>query len=145
MAEAIEPINQKLQAQLRQHCEAGYQYYDKGDYKAAIRRFYTAWTLIPKPQTQWQESGWVLTALGDAYFKKSDYLNGCEALNSALHCPECDGNPFVHLRLGQCYFELNELKKAKRQFQRVIDQQGQALFEQENSKYLNCLLSPSVA
>ena len=145
MAETVEPMNQALQAQLRQHCEVGYQYYDNGDYKTAIRNFYSAWTLIPKPQTQWQESGWVLTALGDAYFRKGDYQNSCEALCSALHCPECDGNPFVHLRLGQCHFELDDLEQAKLQFQRVLDQQGKALFEQENNKYLNCLLSPSIA
>ena len=143
MADAIEPMSPALQAQLRKHCAVGYQHYDKGDYKTAIRNFYSAWTLIPKPQTQWQESGWVLTALGDAYFKKADYQNSCEALNSALHCPDCEGNPFVHLRLGQSYYELNKLSLAKQHFQRVLDQQGEALFEQQDIKYLNSIRSPS--
>ena len=143
MVDALKPMSQALQTQLRQYCETGYQYYDKGDYKTAIRNFYSAWTLIPKPQTQWQESGWVLTALGDAYFKKGDYSNSCEALNSALHCPECDNNPFVHLRLGQSYFELNAIEDAKKHFQQVLDQQGKLLFEQEHSKYLSSLLPPS--
>ena len=145
MADSLEPMNQTLQDKLREHCESGYRYYDQGDYKTAIRRFYTAWTLIPKPQTQWQEAGWVLTALGDAYFRKQDFKNSLEALSSALHCPGCSGNPFVHLRLGQTYFELDQKELAIDQFQHVLDHQGRPLFEHEDNKYLNSLLSHSNA
>jgi tetratricopeptide (TPR) repeat protein len=124
---------------LRQLCQQGYQQLDAGNSKQAIRLFYCAWTLLPKPQTQWQEAGWVLTALGDAYFKKADYKNGEQALLSALHCPKALGNPIIHLRLGQCLYEMGDLPKALEQFQQVVQYGGTALFSTEENKYLQHL------
>lgn len=122
-----------------QRCKQGYQCYDQGDLKGALRYFYSAWTLLPKPQSQWQEAGWVLTALGDAYFAKGDYEYAREALLSALHCPKAKGNPIIHLRLGQCQHELGERKQAVCEFQQVIKNGGQALFNSEPKKYANLL------
>ena len=117
-------------------CQQGYIKFDKGDIKSALRLFYSAWTLLPKPQTQWQESGWVLTALGDAYFAKGDFKNGKEALLSALHCPHATGNPIIHLRLGQCLYELGESQAAWQQFQQTLENSGEDLFSKEDPKYL---------
>jgi|TARA_B110000908_G_C10261475_1_gene459574 tetratricopeptide (TPR) repeat protein len=119
----------------REICQQGYLLFDNGNFKSAIRQFYSAWTLLPKPQTQWEEAGWILTALGDAYFNKGDFDNGREALRSALHCPKASGNPFIHLRLGQCLFELGELGLARTHFQKVKDRGGAELLAKEHHKY----------
>lgn len=121
----------------REICQQGYQLYDSGDIKSALRQFYSAWTLLPKPQAQWEEAGWILTALGDAYFAKGDFESGREALSSALHCPKAPGNPFIHLRLGQCLFELGEFNDAQTHFQRVREGGGAELFAKEPRKYRN--------
>lgn len=131
-ASALDP---NIARQIRECCEQGYKLYDEGDFSRAIRQFYLAWTRLPKPQTQWQEAGWVLTALGDAYFCKGDYESGKQALLSALHCPEANGNPIIHLRLGQCHYELGELPEAADQFIRVQDQAGDNLLSGEDPKY----------
>ena len=128
-----------LTEQIRELCRLGYSAYDAGDFKLAIRRFFEAWTRLPKPQTQWVESGWVLTALGDAYFAKGNYDNGREALQSAVHCPQTGNNPFVHLRLGQCLFETGDVEGARRAFQEVLHHGGGALLEAEHAKYRGCL------
>jgi tetratricopeptide (TPR) repeat protein len=83
-------------------CRAGYAHYDAGNPERALRHFYRAWLLLPRPQRECIESGWILTAIGDAYCRLGDHRSGMEALRSALHCPGIAGNPFVHLRLGQC-------------------------------------------
>ncbi len=124
-----------------QLCKHGYVFYDQGDIKSALRQFYMAWNLLPKPQTDWQESGWVLTALGDSYFAKGDYKNGKQALISALHCPLANGNPIIHLRLGQCHFELQELSAAKQQFREVIAHGSLDLLNKEDPKYLDLMNS----
>jgi tetratricopeptide (TPR) repeat protein len=124
---------------LREHCRQGYAYYDQGNFKQAIRCFFTAWTKIPKPQPHWQESGWILTALGDAYFRKGDFDNALEALNSALHCPNTTNNPFIYLRLGQCYWETAASRKARLAFGKVIQLGGAELFAQEDAKYQSCI------
>ena len=130
-----------IDSKIRLLCQEGYECFDARDLKAAIRKFYSAWTLLPKPQTDWEQAGWILTALGDAYFIKGDYDNGCEALSSALHCPNAKGNPIIHLRLGQCYFELGELDRAQEQFQWVKQQGAEDLFAKEHNKYLQLLLT----
>ncbi|MFT5692345.1 MAG: tetratricopeptide (TPR) repeat protein [Oceanicoccus sp.] len=122
-------------------CKQGYALYDQGDNKIALRRFYSAWNLLPKPQTDWQEAGWVLTAIGDAYFAKGDFENGKQALLSAMHCPLASGNPIIHLRLGQCHFELAEYGAARDQFSQVISQGNLALLKKENPKYLKSMNS----
>ena len=83
-------------------CRTGYAHYDAGDPERALRHFYRAWLLLPRPQRACIESGWILTAIGDAYWLRGDCRTGAEALRSALHCPGMAGNPFVHERLAQC-------------------------------------------
>ena len=134
-----QPLPAEVTDKIRDLCQQGYQSFDSEDHKTAIRHFFSAWTLLPKPQTQWQEAGWVLTALGDAYFAKSDFQNGEQALLSALHCPDAKGNPIIHLRLGQCLYELGNTEAARLQFQHAIDSGGKALFEREDEKYIRAM------
>lgn len=120
-------------------CQLGYQLFDEGDTKTALRRFYSAWNLLPKPQTQWEQAGWILTAMGDTYFAKGDFNNGKESLLSALHCPKALGNPIIHLRLGQCLFELGEVTLAQQQFQQVRQYGGEELIDKVDDKYRTLL------
>ena len=129
-------LDNQTKEQIRLLCEQGYSYFDQGDIKLAIRQFYSAWTLLPKPQTDWEQAGWVLTALGDAYFAKGDFSSGREALISALHCPKAEGNPVIHLRLGQCEYELGDLEQARQQFLLSKQNGGEQLFANEDPKYL---------
>lgn len=138
-ADALQELDTEVIEQIRGLCEQGYALYDQKDYNGAIRQFFSAWTLLPKPQTQWREAGWVLTALGDAYFAKGNYDSGKEALLSALHCPATRDNPIVHLRLGQCLFELNDHPDARKHLDFAFQQAGAQLFDKEDQKYLAAL------
>lgn len=124
----------QLEQRVRRLCNSGYRAYDQGDYDVALRRFYQAWTLIPKPQTEREASGWVLVAIGDAYFRKGNFTAGIEALRSALFCPKAVGNPFIHLRLGQCYLEHGEPEEADRHLVRALET-GAELFDREPPRY----------
>lgn len=129
-------LNTDTHDKIREICELGYQYFDDGDTKKAIRQFYSAWALLPKPQTDWEQAGWILTALGDVYFSTGNFISGREALNSALHCPKATGNPLIHFRLGQCEFELGAIDNAQQQFKLAKQNGGSHLFTEENAKYL---------
>ncbi|TQV73450.1 tetratricopeptide repeat protein [Exilibacterium tricleocarpae] len=117
-------------------CAQGYEHYDTQDYKGALRVFYQAWLEVPKPQTDWIEAGWVLTAIGDTYFRLNQFHQAREALNSALHCPQAEGNPFIHLRLGQSLLEQGDIGNARRELHRAYNVGGTAIFEREPEKYL---------
>lgn len=132
-------LDQDLTEKIRKLCQHGYQLFDDGDSKTALRRFYLAWTMLPKPQTQWEEAGWVLTALGDVYFSQKNFEQGIESLNSALHCPKAFGNPSIHLRLAKCLFEADRATEAQQQFQLVIEHGGENELTQEDPKYIASL------
>lgn len=124
-------------AEIKQICSDGYDYYDSGDFERALRLFYKAWLMIPSPQSDFLEAGWVLTAIGDAYFKLHKYEQSITALESCLHCPGINGNPFVHLRLGQSLIESGEIIKARKELLKAYQTSGKSVFENEPIKYLN--------
>lgn len=136
-------LEDELHSKVREICADGYSLLDAGHTPKAIRRFFHAWVLIPKPQNNYIEAGWVLTALGDAYFHNTQYLQGQEALNSARHCEGLDNNPFILLRLGQCAFELGERKHAQAYFQECCDHGGTKLLQSEADKYYRLVAKSS--
>jgi tetratricopeptide (TPR) repeat protein len=125
----------ELIIQIRHLCAEGYALYDSGAFKDALRLFYQAWLLLPKPQTDYEAAGWVLTAIGDTYFRMNQYEQGREALESALYCPETDQSSFVHLRLGQCHWELLHDELARHSLLRAYDMGQTEIFAAEDPKY----------
>jgi tetratricopeptide (TPR) repeat protein len=126
-------------------CAEGYRLYDENNYKEALRLFYKAWTDIPKPQTDHEEAGWVLTAIGDCYFRTEQWAQGQESLTSALHCPNMKGNPFIHLRLGQCLLELNRPNDAVEHLEQAYLNGGSKLFSNELPKYLMAAMQGDIS
>jgi tetratricopeptide (TPR) repeat protein len=132
----MDELKNQFSEQIKGLCQDGYNAYDKQDWDGALRHFYQAWNLLPKPQTDWKESGWILTALGDTYFKAGRYRPAKEALNSALHCSGINYNPFVLLRLGQALLEQGDADKAHQTLAFAYKKGGKELFKNEAPKYL---------
>lgn len=128
-----------LASKVRRLCFRGYQYYDDGEFQLALRAFYQAWLVLPKPQAQWREAGWVLTAIGDSYFRAEKYEQAREALVSALSCPAADASPFVHLRYGQVLYELGQKTEAQLALQKAAKLGGDEVFAGEDFKYRRTL------
>src|SRR5262249_55742751 len=87
------------------------------------------------PREDWDAATWVLAAIGDAHYFAQDYESALSALRNAVKCPDGLGNPFIHLRLGQCYFELGEMRKAEDELTRALMGAGNEIFEEEHPKY----------
>jgi len=130
------PLDPALIHKIKTLCAEGYHLYDQGAFKDALRLFYKAWTLVPKPQTDNVEAGWVLTAIGDCYFRSEQWDQGRESLASALRCPDMMGNPFIHLRLGQCLYESGKKEVAIEHLELAYMNGGSKLFQNEAPKYL---------
>ncbi|WP_157484852.1 tetratricopeptide repeat protein [Gilvimarinus polysaccharolyticus] len=124
-----------LTRQVRRLCADGYRLYDSAEYRLALRSFYQAWLIIPKPQTQHIEAGWVLTAIGDSYFRLGQYEQGAESLQSALCCPTAEQSPFVQLRLGQCLWQIGRHAEARKCLFHAYQSQGENLFATELECY----------
>jgi len=56
-----------------------------------------------------------------------------------MHCPDAIGNPFLHLRLGQCCFEKRALDRAADELTRAYMGAGRKIFESDDPKYFEFL------
>ena len=112
---------------------------DKGKYSEALAKYWEAFDLIPEPKTKWDGATWLLAAIGDANFLGKDFQAGVDNLTNSMHCPGAIGNPFLHLRLGQCQFEVGNLDRAADNLTRAFALEGDKIFDEEDSKYLEFL------
>lgn len=117
-------------------CQLGQKYEDKKNFDRSLEKYLEALDLIPEPITDWEASTWILTAIGDIYFLFKDYPKSRQFLQDAMHCPNAIGNPFIHLRLGQVQYELEDFARAKDELARALILGGSEIFEEEDPKYL---------
>ena len=125
-------------------CERGDALAESHDFPAALDQYRAAWDLLPEPRTEWHAATWVLSAVGDANFLSGDYAAGVDNLLMAMHCPGAIGNPFLHLRLGQCQFELGNLDRAADELARAYMGAGSDIFDGEHKyfEFLKTRLQP---
>lgn len=134
MAELSDEAHERIQ----DLCKQGDVLADSDQYSAALLNYWAAWDLLPEPRTDWEAATWILAAIGDANFLGGDYTAGRDNLSLAMHCPDAVGNPFLHLRLGQCQFELGNLERAADELARAYLGAGAEIFERED-KYFSFL------
>ena len=134
-------LDDELYEQVTALCAQGDELAERKSYAPAIKLYRKAWSLLPAPQEQWEAATWILAALGDANFLSRDYAAARENFADALGCPDGQGNPFIHMRLGQCRFEMKDLDKAAAELARAYTEAGDEVFEEEDPKYLAFLRS----
>ena len=138
-------LSRAVSNQIDALCAQGDALAEQENYPKAIETYWAAWDLLPEPRTDWEASTWILTAVGDANFLGRDFVAGRDNLGSAMHCPGAIGNPFIHLRLGQCQFELGDLDQAADNLARAYLPEGKRLFENDDPKYLAFIKSKLTA
>lgn len=78
-------------------------------------------------------------AIADSYFFLGDFSEARKALEYAMVSPGGLGNPFLHLRLGQCQYELGVEDRAAEELTRAYMGAGKDIFALENPKYFEFL------
>ena len=116
-------------------CERGDRLCDRGDLVGSIQEYQRAWDLLPEPREDWETATHILTALADAHFHSKEFELALSALQQAVGCPAGLGNPFVHLRLGQCHLELGNEVPAADELARAYMGGAAEIFEEEDPKY----------
>jgi tetratricopeptide (TPR) repeat protein len=138
MASTLE-LDDAVYAEIKDYCARGDVLAKEGDFPAALKQYWLAWDLLPEPKTEWGAATWILAAIGDANFLSGNFEAGRDSLGTAMHCPEALGNPFLHLRLGQCHFELGALDRAADELIRAYMGAGPEVFENDDRKYIEFL------
>ncbi len=135
----MKSLSEETHKRIQALCKLGDEYAGEDDYAAALEQFWAAWGLLPQPQTEWEAATWILAAIGDANYLTEDYTAGMDNLSLAMHCPNAVGNPFLHLRLGQCQFELGNLDRAADELARAYMGAGTEIFDDEPPYYFEFL------
>lgn len=140
-------LDDAIHGRIRTLCAEGDKLAKHAEYSAALEKYWAAWDLLPEPQTDWEAATWILAAVGDANFLGRDYVAGRDNLSLAMHCPDAIGNPFLHLRLGQCQFELGNLDRATDELARAYMGAGSEIFEGEDKyfAFLKTRLKPPLS
>lgn len=106
-------------------------------YDEALSFFQQAYDLLPTPKEEWEAYTWLMASIGDAYFSKREYQSSLECFKRCYNNGDID-NPFILLRIGQSYFELNDTENAKEFLLRAYMLKGKKIFKHE-PKYFQWL------
>jgi len=131
----MKTLDDDVLAQIQAFMEQADAWMEDEDYSGAVGQFEDAFALVPEPITDWEVATQILTGIADGYFLQGGYQEAREALDEAVQCPGGLGNPFIHLRLGQCEFELGDMERAADKLARAFMGDGERVFEGEDPKY----------
>ena len=112
-------------------------------YKAALKKFKKAFDLLPLPKDQYTIGTYLLSAIGDLFFIIQKFDWAISNLTTALEFPEGKNNGFIHLRLGQAYYKKEEMEKAGIHLSKALELEGEEIFEDEASIYLDYIMKNS--
>ncbi len=132
-------LKDKVYQKIVELCEDGNVFIEKGDFNKAIDKYSEALKLIPEPKYDWEASTWIYTALGDSCYQIPDYNKAINYFFETLKCPNGLGNPFVLLRIGECFYELKNKDKAKEYLLQAYMCGGEDVFFEENDKYFKLI------
>ena len=99
-----------------------------GRFDDAIVKYESAYALVPESKWDWDASTWILIAIADAHFHAGRFVECSAPLQEVMHCPDAIGNPFVHLRRGQVFYELGDKESAADELARAFLSEGRGMF-----------------
>ena len=107
----------------------------------ARRKYIAALKLLPGDPGQWEAATWIYVALGDVHFHAQNVDKAFKCFYNAVQSPKGLGNPYIHLRLGQLYYEQDNFAKAADELTRAFMGGGIDIFMEDDPKYLEFLES----
>lgn len=132
-------MDDKTFKKIQKLCEQGDKYADKDMFNDAIKKYNQAMALIPNPVYNYEAATWVYVAIGDSYYFLGNYKDALENFQEAQKCLNGIGNPFILLRIGECFFELGSYDNAKNYLLQAYMVDGEEVFENQEEKYFNII------
>jgi tetratricopeptide (TPR) repeat protein len=138
---SVEQLDDHTYVEVTRLSEEGNLLAEQNLFVEAKAKFIEALRLLPTPHSNWEAATWLYVGIGDMHFGLKVYEKMMYCFINAMQCPGGLGNPFIHLRLGQAYFELQHLDKAADELTRAYMGAGLDIFKEDNGKYLEFLKS----
>lgn len=128
-------LSNELYNQIVFELEQGDQYAETEQHNEAIKKYETALNLVPFQKENWEVSLHIYTAMADSYFNLGNYQQASNNYEQALKCPDGLDNGYVWLGLGEAFYELENMNKAKDALISAYMLEGEEIFEEEDGKY----------
>lgn len=132
-------LPEKIYADITLLCKQGDNLAKLDNLDEAKEKYISALKLLPDNRNDWEAAAWIYAAIGDLHFRMGDYGKCFKCFYNAVQCPKGLGNPFIHLRLGQMYFEQENMSKAADELTRAYMGAGMDIFMEDDPKYLEFL------
>ena len=132
-------LPEEIHRQIARLCERGDQLASDGVFDEALKLYEAALEMLPQPKGDWEAALWIYAAIGDSHFLSGDFASAKTTFTEAISKIGGQGNPFLHLRLGQSLLELDEQDAAEEELTRAYELEGVELFEEDDVKYLDFL------
>lgn len=138
---SVPELTEEVLDRINELSELGNDHIDEEEFDSAVDAWEEALSLIPEPQNHYLESVWLNASVGDAYFLQDDFATALTFFLTAKSNVEENvySNPFIMLRLGECYLELADEEKAKEFLLRAYLLDPEEIFEGEDEKYFDFL------
>ncbi|MFS0841099.1 tetratricopeptide repeat protein [Paenibacillus sp. 1P03SA] len=120
-------------------CKQGDDLVKTADFDAAKQSYLAALRLLPENHQDWEAATWIFAAIGDVHYHMRNYDKAFKCFFNAVQCPNGLGNPYIHLRLGQLYYEQENFEKAADELTRAYMGAGIEIFMEDDPKYLEFL------
>ena len=132
-------LTDELYNEIVSELEQGDLYAEAGKYNKAIEKYESALNLVPLQKENWEISLHIYTAMADSYFNLGNFQQANNNYEQALKCPDGLRNGYVWLGLGETYYELNNIDKAKDALMSAYMLEGKEIFEDEDNKYFSLI------
>jgi len=119
--------------------EEGDNFAGKENLSAAISKYEEALNMLSEPKTDWEAATWLYVALGDALMSQKNFNAALDAYENALMSPEGTDNPYIWFCLGEVFYELDNIGKAKEHFLSAYMLDGEDVFEGTDPAYLELI------
>jgi len=128
-----------IHKQVVELCGQGDHLAEQGNFDAAKQQYIAALRLLPDSPLDWEAATWIYVAIGDVHFRSNHFDKAFKCFYNAVQCPKGLGNPYIHLRLGQLYYEQGNFDKATDELTRAYMGGGLDIFLEDDPKYLEFL------
>ncbi len=129
-------LSEAIYSDIQALCRQGDELAAAGDLEAAKSPYLAALRLLPEPIQQWEAATWIYVALGDVHYRMNRFEKAFKCFFNAVQCPKGLGNPYIHLRLGQSYYEQGNVDKSADELTRAYMGGGIDIFMEDDPKYL---------
>lgn len=129
-------LSDELYDRIEELSETGNEAMESEDYAKAISCFQEALDILPEPKEDWEAYLWLVGSIGDA-IHDGELRQVAGVFRKCYNIGETD-NPFILLRLGENYLEMEDETNATEFLLRAYMLEGEKIFK-EDWKYFQWL------